>query len=85
MSEELVIRPATSDDAESACALVRSSIIELCTVDHNGDALTLEGWLANKTPKNMAYWMSAPGMNAFIAERARSRSPMLRRRRALAA
>ena len=70
MSEAFNIRPATPADADAACALVCESIVYLCRDDHFGDKLTLEGWLANKTPKNMAYWMSAPGMNAFVAERA---------------
>ena len=69
MSDTFEIRPAVAADAESACALVRASIIGLCKADHFNDALTLEGWLANKTPSNMAYWISTPGSNAFIAER----------------
>ena len=70
MSDAFNVRPATPADADAACALVCESIVYLCRDDHFGDKLTLEGWLANKTPKNMAYWMSAPGMNAFVAERA---------------
>ena len=69
MSETFEIRPAVAADAEAACALVRASILGLCKADHFGDALTLEGWLANKTPSNMAYWFAAAGMNGFIAER----------------
>ena len=69
MSETFSIRPAAAGDAEAACALVRASIIGLCKADHFGDPLTLEGWLANKTPKNMAYWFTAPGMTGFVAER----------------
>ena len=69
MSDTFDIRPAVAADADAACALVRASIIGLCKADHFGDALTLEGWLANKTPSNLGYWFTAPGMNGFIAER----------------
>lgn len=69
MSENFTIRPATAADADAACALVCESIVFLCKADHMGDKFTLEGWLANKTPKNFAHWFTAPGCNGFIAER----------------
>jgi len=63
------IRAARLEDAEPAIDLVRRSIVELCREDHDGDALTLEGWLANKSVKNMRAWIETPGSNVFIAER----------------
>ncbi len=69
MSENFTIRPAAAADADAACALVRESIVVLCKADHMDDKLTLEGWLANKTSKNFAYWFTAPGSNGYIAER----------------
>ncbi len=63
------IRPATLEDAEAALALVRRSIVELCKQDHQGDRLTLEGWLANKSLKNMQTWISLPGSVVTVAER----------------
>ena len=63
------IRAARLEDAEPAIDLVRRSIVELCREDHEGDALTLEGWLANKSVKNMRAWIGTPGSNVFIAER----------------
>lgn len=69
MPEDFTIRPAVEADAAAACELVRDCIILLCKADHFGDALTLEGWLANKTVKNFAWWFTAPGSNGFIAER----------------
>lgn len=69
MSATFEIRPAGARDAPAACALVCLSIVELCRADHLGDKLTLEGWLANKTPANFMYWFTAPGCNGFIAER----------------
>jgi len=64
------IRPAQAGDAEAAIDLVRRSITQLCREDHYGDPLTLEGWLANKSVKNMRAWIETPGSNVFIAERA---------------
>ena len=65
---DLTLRLAQPADAEPACALVRRSIVELCKLDHGGDPLTLEGWLCNKTPQNMEYWITTPGTTCFIAE-----------------
>jgi GNAT superfamily N-acetyltransferase len=69
MNDALEIRPATEAHAEAACGLVRASIIGLCKADHLNDTLTLQGWLANKTPDNVRHWLTAPGMNAFLAVR----------------
>ncbi len=63
------IRKAEEGDAQAACDLIRRSILDLCKQDHGGDALTLEGWLCNKTPENMAFWITNPGTHVFIAER----------------
>ena len=65
----VTIRKAAEADAAPACDLVRRSIKELCLEDHANDPLTLEGWLCNKTPENMAYWITNPGTHVFIAER----------------
>jgi len=62
------LRRAQPGDAEPACALVRRSILELCKLDHGNDALTLEGWLCNKTPENMLVWITTPGTTCFLAE-----------------
>ena len=54
----MLIREGRSNDAEKACRVLRSSIVELCQADHKGDAETLELWLANKTTENMRRWMT---------------------------
>jgi GNAT superfamily N-acetyltransferase len=51
------VRDACEQDADAACAVVRRSIIELCSLDHQGDADTLAAWLANKTPANLRRWI----------------------------
>ena len=63
------IRPALPDEAEAAIDLVRRSITQLCVEDHQNDAMTLEGWLVNKSAKNMRAWIETPGCFAFVAER----------------
>lgn len=63
------IRPAKIEDAQAALALVRRSIVDLCRGDHFGDPLTLEGWLANKTLKNMEAWITKLGSVVVLAER----------------
>jgi len=51
------VRDANEQDADDCCFVVRHSISELCILDHQGDATTLELWLANKTPANMQRWI----------------------------
>jgi hypothetical protein len=51
------VRDACEEDAEAACLVVRRSITELCSLDHRGDASTLDLWLANKTAANMHCWI----------------------------
>jgi hypothetical protein len=52
------VRDACEQDADKACAVIRRLIVELCTLDHQGDAATLERWLANKTPANVSTWIA---------------------------
>ena len=37
---------------------MRRSITELCTADHQNDAVTLANWLANKTRENFLSWLA---------------------------
>jgi N-acetylglutamate synthase-like GNAT family acetyltransferase len=64
------IRLAKVEDAEAALDLVRRSIVELCREDHHGDRLTLEGWLANKSLKNMTAWINMFDCTVVVAEKA---------------
>jgi N-acetylglutamate synthase-like GNAT family acetyltransferase len=61
-----MIREATAADAQDICRLLRRSIAELCLADHNGHAATLEGWLSNKTPANVAAWIASPDMQVWV-------------------
>jgi len=61
------IRDATPDDAEAACAVLRASIIELCTADHGNDPTLLERWLANKRPEIVAGWIGRPEHSLLVA------------------
>lgn len=65
----LTVRVATDRDAEAAVEVLRRSITELCFADHQGDAATLEGWLANKTPRHFRNWLSREGQYTVIAAR----------------
>jgi len=63
----MIIRDATPDDAEAACAVLRASISELCGDDHHGDPAILGRWLANKTPENVAAWADGQGRSLLVA------------------
>jgi GNAT superfamily N-acetyltransferase len=58
-------------DAETvqASAVIRQSITHCCALDHRNDATILNAWLANKTPENLAAWITAPGAAAWGAYR----------------
>jgi GNAT superfamily N-acetyltransferase len=55
--------------AEAACHVVRQSITRCCVADHANDPSILATWLANKTPENLAAWITAPGAAAWGAYR----------------
>lgn len=63
----MLIRPATPADASAACDTIRRSITELCTADHASDPTILQCWLANKTPDNLAAWITKPGNSVLVA------------------
>ena len=68
-SARLTICPATPDAAADACTAVRQSITHCCALDHHHDAAILNAWLANKTPENLAAWITAPEAMAWGAYR----------------
>lgn len=63
-----MIRKAEGTDSEDFCRIVRTSIIELCGLDHQGDSARLEEWLENKTVENCERWIIDKDSNSFVAE-----------------
>jgi GNAT superfamily N-acetyltransferase len=61
------IRDAKPEDAEAACAVLRSSITELCAADHGDDPVLLERWLANKQPEIVAGWIARADSSLLVA------------------
>jgi len=64
----IAVRRAEPRDAQAAAKVLRRSITELCVLDHQGDADTLEKWLANKTPQNFLSWLASDDNFCVIAE-----------------
>lgn len=64
-----MIRKAEARDAEGFCNVIRTSIIELCALDHHGRKRELEEWLYNKTTENCNKWILNEGSNTFVAEK----------------
>ncbi len=62
-------RVATLEDAESAVALLRASITELCVADHGNDVAILGEWLANKTVEQWQRWVADRTRCTLVAER----------------
>jgi len=61
------IRDTTMDDAAQACEVLRRSISELCFADHRNDPAILDRWLANKTPENVAAWITNTEDSVLVA------------------
>jgi N-acetylglutamate synthase-like GNAT family acetyltransferase len=61
-------RQARIEDAAEVCRVIRSSITELCFLDHGGDDKLLEKWLSNKTVENVRKWISQ--WHFFVTEEA---------------
>ncbi|WP_311223059.1 MULTISPECIES: GNAT family N-acetyltransferase [unclassified Acidovorax] len=64
---KLNVRPATQQDADAACDVIRRSITECCVDDHGGDRSVLNAWLRNKTPAFMRGVILTPGTFSFVA------------------
>jgi GNAT superfamily N-acetyltransferase len=63
-----LIRPARLQDAPQAVEVLRASIAQLCTMDHQNDPETLEQWLRNKTTQHFERWLNASGALVLVAE-----------------
>lgn len=64
----VLVRPATTQDAEAACKVLRKSIADCCFEDHHGDPQILAAWLNNKSPENVAGWFQDPANFAVVAD-----------------
>lgn len=65
MTQEIQI--ASVAQASEIVGVLRDSIIELCTAEHQHDADTLETWLENKTIDNVACWLNDETQRMFVA------------------
>ncbi len=63
------VRKGRDVDGPEAIDVVRRSISELCTSDHEGDARELADWLSNKTEAAWAVWLTRSDAAVFVAEK----------------
>lgn len=61
------IRDAVVEDATAACQVLRQSIEQLCAADHHNDPSILARWLSNKTPANVASWITRADNSLLLA------------------
>jgi len=61
------IRDAVPGDAESACQVMKRSILELCIADHENRPEILGRWLSNKTPEIVTSWIVNPKNSLLVA------------------
>lgn len=64
---DFIIRRATADDAEAACAVMIRSIREICAPFYDHDDQILSEWLANKTPANVRNWIDSERTFSVLA------------------
>jgi GNAT superfamily N-acetyltransferase len=62
------VREAGELDAQAACDVLRRSIAECCTDDHQNEPVLLEAWLSNKTPDNVRAWLRVESSFGVVAE-----------------
>ena len=65
--DEILIRKATSEDAEAACSVLVRSIKEICAPYYDNDEEILAKSLENKRPTNVWRWMESEGFYCVIA------------------
>jgi GNAT superfamily N-acetyltransferase len=63
----VITRHAIAADAAEASAVLRESIVELCKLDHQGQAFTLDRWLSNKTEAQFERWLADPERRTIVA------------------
>ncbi|SNS69270.1 L-amino acid N-acyltransferase YncA [Noviherbaspirillum humi] len=64
---KIEIRAARAEDAETACDVMRRSILECCVDDHHHDQTLLAAWLGNKTPEMVRTWFDASPNICMVA------------------
>jgi GNAT superfamily N-acetyltransferase len=65
--DEVIIRKATSEDAEAACLVLVRSIKEICASYYENDEEILAQWLENKTPTNVRRWIESDRSYCVVA------------------
>src|SRR5689334_1043160 len=65
--DDIVIRKATSEDAEAACSVLVRSIKEICAPYYENDEEILSEWLENKTPANVRRWIESDRSYCVVA------------------
>ena len=63
----ITVRPASEADASAACEVLRRSIRELCSADHDNDEQILAAWLKNKTAENVGAWVCSESNFSVVA------------------
>ena len=65
--DDIIIRKATPQDAEAACAVLVRSIKEICAPYYENDDKVLAEWLENKTPANVRRWIESDRSYCVVA------------------
>jgi GNAT superfamily N-acetyltransferase len=65
--DDIIIRKATPEDAEAACAVLMRSIKEICAPYYENDEEILTHWLENKTVANVRRWIESDRAYCVVA------------------
>jgi L-amino acid N-acyltransferase YncA len=69
--DDIIIRKATAQEAEPACAVLVRSIKEICAPYYENDEEILARWLENKTPSNVRGWIESDRSYCVVAVNAK--------------
>ncbi|MNK96740.1 hypothetical protein D3C87_1170360 [compost metagenome] len=62
------IRIAKSSDAEAACEIFKSSVLNICGPHYNNDRQILDYWNSNKTPDKVLSWIENKDFYFLVAQ-----------------
>ena len=61
-------RRATLSDADQCSFVLCESIRVLCEKDHHSDETTVEQWVGNKRPEDLAQWIESDELVIYVVE-----------------
>jgi GNAT superfamily N-acetyltransferase len=65
---QIQIRQAMQSDGEKGICIIRNSILQLCSKDHENDEISIQEWISNKTVESWKAWLHSDQSKILIGE-----------------